>query len=73
MHEAGLLIAVGSDAGNIGSLHGPSFHRELLLMERAGVRPADLVVAATLNGARILGKDAELGSIEVGSALTSSC
>ncbi len=42
-HESGLLICVGSDGGNIGSLHGPSFHRELRLLAEAGFSFAPIV------------------------------
>jgi imidazolonepropionase-like amidohydrolase len=66
MRDAGLVVAVGSDAGNIGSLHGPAFHRELLLLEQAGMPPSEILVAATLNGARMLSMEDELGSIQVG-------
>lgn len=65
-YEAGLLICIGSDGGNIGSLHGPSFHRELHLLAEAGLTPMDILVAATKNGALAMGKEAELGTLEEG-------
>jgi imidazolonepropionase-like amidohydrolase len=39
MQAAGISIAAGSDAGNIGTLHGPALHRELELLVRAGLTP----------------------------------
>ena len=65
-YEAGLAICIGSDGGNIGSLHGSSFHRELRLLAEAGLTPMDILVAATKNGALAMGKEAELGTLEEG-------
>ena len=65
-YESGLPICVGSDGGNIGSLHGPSFHRELRLLAEAGLSPMDILISATKNGALALGKEEELGTIEMG-------
>ena len=59
-------LAAGSDTGNLGLLHGPSLHYELKLMADAGVPPADLIVAATLNAAKIAGQEHRVGSIEPG-------
>lgn len=64
--DAGVPLAAGSDTGNLGLLHGPSLHYELQLMGEAGVPPADLIVAATLNAAQIAGQEHRVGSIEPG-------
>jgi imidazolonepropionase-like amidohydrolase len=66
MYAAGLPIAVGTDAGNIGTQHGPGFHRELRLLSRAGFTPMEIIIAATRNGARALGQDKDLGTLQVG-------
>jgi len=47
LHEAGVTIAAGSDAGNIGTLHGPALHRELERMAEAGLAPLAILKAAT--------------------------
>ncbi len=47
-------------------LPGFAFHRELLAMTYAGIPPAAVLKAATINGARAMGIDARLGSIEAG-------
>ncbi len=47
-------------------LPGFAYHRELLAMTYAGIPPAAVLKAATINGARALGIDARLGSIEAG-------
>lgn len=57
LRDAGVRIAAGSDAGNIGTLHGPGLHRELELMVQAGLTPMEAIVAATGNGALMLRND----------------
>ena len=66
VHEAGITIAAGSDAGNIGTLHGPALHRELELMVEAGLAPAEVLVAATHGGAEVMGRSSELGRLAPG-------
>ena len=66
LQAAGVAIAAGSDAGNIGTLHGPALHRELELMAEAGLAPMEIIVAATHGGARVMGRESELGTIEAG-------
>jgi imidazolonepropionase-like amidohydrolase len=66
IYAAGVRIAAGSDAGNIGTLHGPALHREMELMVEAGMRPLDVVVAATRNAAAVMGKSEETGTLEEG-------
>ena len=66
IHDAGVLIAAGTDAGNVGALHGPAIYRDLKLMQQAGLTPHEVLVTATLNGARLVGLDKQLGSIEKG-------
>ena len=61
IHAGGGILAIGSDQ----SL-GPASHRELELLADAGVHPLEVIRAATLNGAIFLGKEREMGSIEVG-------
>jgi imidazolonepropionase-like amidohydrolase len=64
--DAGAVIVAGTDAGNTRTLHGPSLHRELLLMVEAGLTPMQALVAATRNGAILMGREKELGRIEEG-------
>lgn len=66
LHAEGISIAAGSDAGNIGTLHGAGLHRELELMAEAGLPPVAILTAATLGGARVMGRAAELGTLEPG-------
>ena len=68
VQDAGITLAAGTDAGNPGTLHGPSFYRELALLADAGLTPMEVLVAATRNAARAMGREAELGTIENGKA-----
>lgn len=64
-HQAGVLVAAGSDAGNIGTLHGAALHEEMELMVAGGLSPMDVLVSATANGAKVLGRD-DIGTIAPG-------
>ncbi len=69
LYEAGgaHLLIVGTDEPVYTSLlPGFAYHRELLAMTYAGIPPAGVLKAATINGARALGVDDKLGSIEAG-------
>jgi imidazolonepropionase-like amidohydrolase len=66
LHDAGVAITVGTDAGNPGTLHGPSIYREMELLQEAGLAPMDVLVAATKIGARAMGREPELGTVEEG-------
>jgi imidazolonepropionase-like amidohydrolase len=66
MQEAGAIVAVGTDAGNIGTLHGPSLHREFELMVEAGLTPMQIIVDATRNAARVFSPNPQVGTIESG-------
>ena len=66
LESTGIRIAAGSDAGNIGTLHGPAIHRELELMLSAGMRTADIIVAATKNAAAVMGREADIGTLQKG-------
>ncbi len=37
LEDAGVTIAAGTDAGNIGTIHGPALFREFQLMKEAGL------------------------------------
>jgi hypothetical protein len=61
------LLVVGTDEPVYTSLlPGFAYHRELLAMTYAGLPPAAVLKAATLNGARALGVEHRLGSVETG-------
>ncbi len=66
VHRVGIPIAMGTDAGNPLTLHGPSIHVEMEWMQEAGMKPMEIIVAATRNGARAMGREAEFGTIAPG-------
>ena len=57
---------MGTGAGNPGVMHGASAPREIELMTRSGMTPMQAIVAATANGAEIIGQASKLGTIEPG-------
>jgi imidazolonepropionase-like amidohydrolase len=57
----GHLITTGTDGGS-----GFNIHSELLALEYAGIPKADVLRAATINGANALGVGSALGTIETG-------
>ena len=61
-----LLIAGTDEPVYTNLLPGFAYHRELLAMTYAGIPPAAVLKAATINGANALGVEEYLGSIEVG-------
>ena len=61
--ELGVTIALGTDAGSIGVLHGEAAGEEFRLLLKAGCTLAEAVRSATWNGARLLGVDDQLGLI----------
>jgi hypothetical protein len=63
--KAGIPIAMGTDAGNIGTLHGPSIFREMAAMEAAGMTPLEVLKAATVGGAQLMGRS-DLGRVSAG-------
>ena len=68
LEDAGVTIAAGTDAGNIGTIHGPALFREFQLMKEAGLTPMQILQCATANAARLFGGDvgARIGSLEPG-------
>lgn len=66
LHDAGVTIAAGTDAGNIGTLHASSLYAELETMVQSGVPEKDVLVMATLNGAKHMAREHELGTIAPG-------
>ena len=61
--KAGVLIINGSDA--VAGLHGQNA-RETIWLVKAGLAPAEAMRAATLDAARLLGLDEQLGEIKEG-------
>lgn len=66
MRVAGIPMAVGTDAGNPGTAHGPSIYREMEALQAAGIPAPDVFSAATIVAARAMGRERELGSLAPG-------
>ena len=56
MAEAGVLILAGTDAGNWGTIHGFSLHRELVRYQEAGLDAWSILAATTTDAGAFLGK-----------------
>jgi imidazolonepropionase-like amidohydrolase len=67
LHAAGIPIAMGTDAGNPLTLHGPSVYAEMEAMQEAGMPPLAVLAASTRGGALALGRD-DIGLIRAGRA-----
>ncbi|MCF0055697.1 amidohydrolase family protein [Dyadobacter sp. CY356] len=67
IHDAGILVALGTDSGAFPiRAQGFSEHLEMELMVQAGLTPMQTITAATLNSAKILKIDNQIGTIQKG-------
>ena len=64
LFDAGIPIVMGTDTGFFGVLLGVATPLEMELMVEAGLKPADVIRAATINAARMIGREKEQGTIE---------
>ena len=62
LDDAGVIINVGSH----GEVAGLAVHWDMWLLSEGGMSNPHVLQAATLNGARTLGFDKQIGSVEVG-------
>lgn len=67
--ELGVTIALGTDSGSLGVLHGESVVEEMKLLKKAGFTLSEIVQCATGNGARLLGIE-EFGILRKGKPAT---
>ncbi|HTX75308.1 MAG TPA: amidohydrolase family protein, partial [Terracidiphilus sp.] len=66
-YEAGVPISTGTDTEDEDNKEWSPLRDELtLLEEKAGMRPADVIRSATAVGARVLGQEKEMGTVEAG-------
>ncbi|MFN0178013.1 MAG: amidohydrolase family protein [Gemmatimonadales bacterium] len=66
LHDGGVMLVSGTDTPNPFVIPGASYHRNLELLAQAGIPPLEVLRIATLNGAKALRMDREVGSIEPG-------
>src|SRR6266404_3490809 len=60
--RAGGLVGVGSH----GEMQGIGYHWEMWMLASGGMTPLEVLRCATVNGSKIIGRPADLGSIEPG-------
>jgi imidazolonepropionase-like amidohydrolase len=66
MHETGVGIVAGTDAGHTYVVPGFALHDELELLVRAGLSPMSALMAATRDAARCLGLSHVSGTVTAG-------
>jgi imidazolonepropionase-like amidohydrolase len=68
LEDAGVTIAAGTDAGNVGTIHGPALFREFQLMKQAGLTNMQILQCATANAAKLFGGEtgAHIGKLDNG-------
>lgn len=61
-------LVLSFDAGGSGQwdISGFALHQEFDLLAQAGLSPLEILQMTTLNGAKFLGREATMGSVEVG-------
>ena len=59
-------VSVGSDSGYIYNLYGFGYITEMHLLREAGFTPLEVIHAATMVGAQVIGIEDEVGTIRVG-------
>ncbi|MGE5257374.1 MAG: amidohydrolase family protein [Hyphomicrobiales bacterium] len=64
--QAGVAVAMGTDAGTPFNLHGENLRELKLLAEHSGFSPGEAIEAGTRVSAQVLGLEKELGTIEAG-------
>ncbi|MBL7855887.1 MAG: amidohydrolase family protein [Cyclobacteriaceae bacterium] len=66
LQKAGVNIATGTDAGNIGTFHASSYLQELEAMRKAGLSNAEILKSSTINATSCFGLADKVGSIDNG-------
>ncbi|MDG2528001.1 amidohydrolase family protein [Caulobacter endophyticus] len=66
LFEAGVPLALGTDAGMTGTPHGASTLRELELLVQAGLTPSQALTIGTAGSARAMNQLADRGTLEAG-------
>jgi imidazolonepropionase-like amidohydrolase len=64
MYDSDVQILSGSDIPNFGLVPGASLHNELDLLAQTGIKPLEVIEIATNNGAKALGIDDIVGTIQ---------
>jgi imidazolonepropionase-like amidohydrolase len=65
-HRLGVRIAMGTDAGTPGNHHGQNTRECVLMVTEVGMKPQESLYCATMNPAKLLRQESNLGSLDVG-------
>lgn len=66
LFQAGVPIVMGTDTGFPGVVLGVSSLMEVVLHVEVGLTPQAAIQAATINAAKMIGREKDLGTVEVG-------
>lgn len=66
LHDAGVMMVTGSDAGTMYLQNGFALHEEMALLSQAGISNADVLKMATLNASIMLKNDDKYGTVTEG-------
>ncbi len=66
VYSAGIPLVIGTDTGFPGVLLGVASHLEMLLHAEAGLKNDAIIRATTINAARMIGLEKDLGTVEAG-------
>ncbi|HEX2544133.1 MAG TPA: amidohydrolase family protein [Ramlibacter sp.] len=66
MKDNGVKILAGSDLGGGWVIPGFGLHQEFRELAAAGLTPLEVLQATTLSGARFVGREATMGTVEAG-------
>ncbi len=66
VYDAGIRVAAGTDAGNIGTQHASSLYAEMVAMVESGLTAREVLLTATGGGAELMARSQSLGAIEAG-------
>lgn len=66
LFDAGVPVALGTDAGMPGTPHGPSSLREMELLVQAGLTPSQALIAGSAISAKAMNLLADRGTLEAG-------
>ena len=63
LHQSSIPLLVGSDSGVLLSPHGLATHNEMRLLKDSGLSAFEVLAAATINSAKALNLDNEMGKV----------
>lgn len=66
LYQAKIPLLIGTDSGELLSPHGLAAHTEMALMQQAGLPAIAVLRAATINAAKALGKESQMGQVAQG-------